>query len=263
MLRGLYTSALGMTTQMQRMDVVSNNLANVNTTAFKRDSVAAHAFSDRLAHRVDDPAVQGVLRLFSARPPIGLTASGVFIDEVFTDFSSGGLRSTEAPLDVALVGPGFFAVTVTNTDGSTQEKFSRNGAFTLAADGTLLTLNGSRVQNQGGANIVIPNGAITIDASGRVFSNDEYVDTIRVINVGNPESLRKTRGNYYTVTPETVMVAFTGQVQQGFLENSNVSAVREMVELVALSRAYEANSRMVQIHDESLGRAVNEIARRM
>ena len=262
MLRGLYTSALGMTTQMQRMDVVSNNLANVNTTAFKRDAVAAQSFSDKLAHRIDDPAVQGVLRLFGNRAAIGLTGQGVFIDEVFTNFESGGFRHTNGPLDLAIAGPGFFAVTVSNADGSVQEKLSRAGSFTLASDGTLITMNGSRVQGSGGGNIVIPNGAITIDERGRVFSNEEYVDTIRMLNVGNPESLRKTRGSYWDVTPETEMVAFTGRILQGYLENSNVSAVREMVELIALSRAYEANSRMVQIHDETLGRAVNEIARR-
>ena len=78
----------------------------------------------------------------------------------------------------------------------------------------------------------------------------------------NLESLRKTRGSYFRTTEETVMREFTGRVEQGFLENSNVAAVREMVELIALHRAYEANSRMVQIHDETLGRAVNEIARR-
>jgi flagellar basal-body rod protein FlgG len=246
---------------MQRIDVVSNNLANVNTTAFKRDAVAAQSFSNQLAHRIDDPAVQGVMRLFGNQRAVGLMNSGVFIDEVFTNFESGGIRHTAGPLDVALTGPGFFVINVINADGSTQEKLSRDGAFTLAADGTLITLNGSRVQGADG-DIVIPNGAITIDANGRIYSNGEYVDTLRTLNVGNTESLRKTRGSYWTTTPETEFIAFTGRMEQGFLENSNVSAVREMVELIALHRAYEANSRMVQIHDETLGRAVNEIARR-
>ena len=251
-----------MTTQMQRMDVVSNNIANVNTTGFKRDAVAAQDFSDRLGHRIDDPAVQGVLRLFGRNRPVGPLSQGVFIDEVFTDFATGGIRETGGPLDVALTDRGFFAVTVTNPDGSEQEKFSRDGSFTLAADGTLVTLAGSRVQGESGGSINIPIGIIIIDELGRITSNGEYVDTIRVVDFANPETLRKTRGSYWAVTEETEMVAFTGRVEQGFLENSNVSAVREMVELVALSRAYEANARMVQIHDETLGRAVNEIARR-
>jgi len=262
MLRGLYTSALGMTTQMQRMDVVSNNIANVNTTAFKRDSVAAQAFSDRLAHRINDPAVAGTLRLMSGSSPVGGLTQGVFIDEVFTDFSTGGVRETGGPLDLALSGSGFFAINVTNNDGSEQEKFTRDGSFTLAADGTLVTSMGSRVQGQGGGSINIPIGVISVDENGRIFSNDAYVDTIRVVDFDNPESLRKTRGSYFTVTEETEMADFGGRIIQGFLENSNIQAVREMVELVALSRAYEANARMVQIHDETLGRAVNEIARR-
>lgn len=262
MLRGLYTSALGMTTQQQRMDVVSNNIANVNTTGFKRDAVAAQAFSDRFSYRLHDPAVAGVLRLFGNAHFTGLMHAGVFIDEVFTDFDSGGFRETGGPLDVALTDRGFFAVTVTNADGSEQEKFQRDGAFTLAADGTLVTMTGSRVQGISGDTINIPIGIITIDDQGRIFSNNEFVDTLRIVDFSNPESLRKTRGNYWNVTPESVMVDYTGRVEQGFLENSNVNVVREMVELIALSRAYEANARMVQIHDETLGRAVNEIARR-
>ena len=261
MIRGLYTSALGMTAQMQRMDVVSNNIANVNTTGFRRDAVAAHAFSERLAHRVDDPAVAGALRLMGGGI-VGQLTPGVFIDEVFTDFSGGDFRETGGSLDLALTESGFFALTVTNPDGSEQEKFSRDGAFTLAADGTLVTMNGSRVQGQGGGSITIPVGIITIDEVGRIFSNDEYIDSIRMVDFSNPESLRKTRGSYFNVTDESEMIEYTGRVEQGFLENSNVQVVREMIELVTLSRAYEANSRMVQIHDETLGRAVNEIARR-
>ena len=262
MIRGLYTSALGMTTQMQRMDVVSNNIADVNTTGFKRDAVAAQAFTDRFAHRINAPAINGVLRLMGNARPAGFMGQGVFIDEVFTDFASGGFRETGGPLDVALTEAGFFAFTVTNPDGSEQEKFSRNGAFTLAADGTLVTMTGSRVQGIGGDPINIPLGTITIDDNGRIFSNNEYVDTIRMVNFENPTSLRKTRGEYWAVTDETEFTEYTGRVEQGFLENSNVNVVREMVELIALSRAYEANARLVTLHDETLGRAVNEIARR-
>ncbi|MCL2015713.1 MAG: flagellar hook-basal body protein [Defluviitaleaceae bacterium] len=264
MIRGLYTSALGMTTQMQRMDVVSNNIANVNTTSFKRDAVAAQAFTDRLGHRLNDPAVAGVMRLMGGggNGPIGSLGQGVFIDEVFTDFVSGGIRETGGPLDLALIDAGFFALTVTNQDGTQQEQFSRAGAFTLSADGTLIDMAGAIVQSVGGAPITVPVGIITIDQAGQVFSNEEYVDTIRIVNFENPESLRKTRGSYWIATEESEMIDFAGTVQQGFLENSNVSAVREMVELIALSRAYEANARLVQLHDETLGRAVNEIARR-
>ena len=261
MFRGLYTSAMGMTTQMQRMDVVSNNIANVNTTGFKRDAVAAHAFSDRLSYRINDPAVAGVLRLMGNARASGPMSPGVFIDEVFTDFSTGGIRQTGGPLDVALTGPGFFVFTVTNFDGTEEEKFSRNGAFTMTAEGVLTTLDGSIVQGEGGGSITIPIGTITIDENGRIFSNSEYVDTLRMVNFSNPESLRKTRGTYWRVTDESEMIDFTARVEQGFLENSNINVVREMVELIALSRAYEANARFVQIHDEIMGRAVNEIAR--
>ena len=264
MLRGLYTSALGMTTQMMRMDVVSNNIANVNTTSFKRDSVAAQAFSHRLAHRINDPAVAGVLRLLGNARPAGFMTQGLFIDEIFTDFTTGTLRETGGPLDLALTDQGFFAFTVTNPDGTISEMFSREGAFTLAADGTLVTMTGSRVQNAGGGNIVIPDGIISITDEGRIYSNDTFVDTLRMVNFTNLNALQKTRGSYWRLRDdvETEMIAYGGRVEQGFLENSNINPVQEMVQLIALHRAYEANARMVQIHDETLGQAVNEIARR-
>jgi len=262
MIRGLYTSALGMTTQMQRMDVVSNNIANVNTVGFKRDAVAAQEFSHRLSVRINDPTQANSVFRLMLNNGIGFLNQGVFIDEVFTDFRSGGIRETAGPLDVALTDTGFFAITTINNDGSETEVFSRDGSFTMGADGTLLDMAGGRVQGQGGGDIVLPVGIITIDETGQIFVNNEYVDTLRMVNFSNLESLRKTRGSYWIATPESEQIDFTGSVMQGFLENSNVNAVTEMVELVALSRAYEANSRMVQIHDETLGRAVNEIARR-
>ena len=261
MVRGLYTSAMGMTTQMQRIDVTSNNLANVNTTAFKRDGVASQAFADRLTMRLGDPVEQSVLRMMGGNNIIGTMAPGVFVDEVFTKWETGGIRATGGALDFALIGEGFFAVTATNLDESFSEFYSRDGSLTISSEGLLVTMDGARVQNLDGDNITLPNGDITIDSSGRIFVNEQYIDAIRIVNFENPESLRKTRGSFYATTEESLEIDFLGQVRQRYLENSNVDAVREMVVLIDLHRAYEANSRMVQVHDETIGKAVNDIAR--
>jgi flagellar basal-body rod protein FlgG len=245
-----------MTTQMQRMDVTTNNIANVNTAGFKRERVAAQSFTERMAMKIDDP---GKLRLMDGMR-IGQLNHGVFIDLVHTDFSAGSLRVTSGPLDLALSGPGFFMVHVEGSDGP-EERFTRDGMFTLTHENVLVTNNGDRVQGLNG-DVIVPNGEITISETGRVYSNNEYVDTLRVVNFENPQSLRQTGDNYFRVTDESVQIDFTGRIEQGLLENSNVNVVREMVEMIALARAYEANSRMVQAHDQALQLAVNQIAAR-
>ncbi|MCL2223401.1 MAG: flagellar hook-basal body protein [Defluviitaleaceae bacterium] len=256
MIRGIYTSALGMITNMQRMDVVSQNMANVNTTGHKRDHVVSHAFSDVLLARIDDPGH----RMFK-QVSVGTINPGVFIDDVFTDFSQGAFIQTGNALDMALAGQGFFVV---NLDG--EEFFTRDGAFTLA-HGTLMTADGALVQGENG-NIVLPDGYISVSDRGRIYVNDEYVTTLRFVNFSAPEglhSLRKMQDNLFRTSEHTQddhFIPFTGSVQQGFLEGSNVNIVQEMVEMITVSRAFETNSRVFTLQDGTLQRAVNDIARR-
>jgi len=251
MVRGLYTSALGMITSMQRMDVVTNNLASVNTTGFKRNHVVSHEFSDLFLHRLNDPGV----RMFGP-PMIGRINPGVFVDDVFTVFDQGPLQQTGGPLDLALMGLGFFVV------GSGEEEFfTRDGSFSIAPGGFLVTSAGARLQGVNG-DIVIPNGEIVITDDGRVMVNDEYVDTIRLASFSNLQSLRKMENNLFRTTEESVSIPFAGTVSQGFLEGSNVNIVSEMVNMITLTRHYDTNARMVQIIDGTLQNAVNDIARR-
>jgi flagellar basal-body rod protein FlgG len=241
-----------MMTQMQRMDVVTNNIANADTTGYKKDKVAAQSFTEALMHRINDPAL---LRMFK-NSPIGGLNQGVFIDEVYTDFTGGSLRQTNGPLDVAIGGQGFFVVEV---NGETL--YTRDGSFVLRSDGALIKKDGGLVQGENG-NIMLPNGAITIDENGRIFVGDDFIDQLRITDFADKTILRKLQDNYYRTIENTGTIPFEGSLSQGFLENSNVNSVKEMVEMIALSRSYETNSRMITIHDTTLGRAVNDIARR-
>jgi flagellar basal-body rod protein FlgG len=240
-----------MITQMQRMDVVTNNIANTDTTGYKKDQVASQSFTDELARRLNDPG----LRLFQNRG-VGPMGQGVFIDDVYTDFSTGSLRQTGGSLDIAINGHGFFCVDVNG-----EELYTRDGSFVLRADGALITKDGGLVQGQNGM-INLPNGSITIDETGRIIVGDQYVDTLRVTAFTDNHTLRKLHDNYYRTIGSSQMAPFTGLLTQGFLENSNVNSVKEMVEMIALSRAYETNARMISIHDQTMNRAVNDIARR-
>jgi flagellar basal-body rod protein FlgG len=240
-----------MITQMQRMDVVTNNIANADTTGYKKDQVASQSFTEMLIHRINDPGV----RMFRDNP-IGGLGHGVFIDEVYTDFTNGPMKQTHGALDIAINGRGFFVV---NVNG--EEVYTRDGSFVLRADGTLITTDGGAVQGQNG-DINLPRGVIDIDESGRIFVNEELVAQFRMIDFSDTTDLRKLQNNYYRTIEGAEAIPFEGLINQGFLESSNVNSVKEMVEMIALSRSYETNSRMITIHDTTLGRAVNDIARR-
>ncbi len=257
MIRGLYTSATGMITQMRKMDVVSNNLANADTTGFKKDSTITQSFSSELAKRLDDPKY----RLIKHNTGIGEMSLGVFVDEVYTDFSTGSFKATEAPLDVAINGEGFFVISVTDNQGETTEKYTRDGGFTLDANNTLVTKDGYKVMGEKGE-INIPNGVITIDEKGNIYSNDELIDKLSIVDFENKESLRKYGDNLYDTIDETVTKDFEGTVIQSRLETSNVNTVSEMVKMITLSRNYEANQKMIQTHDSTLGRTVGELGKK-
>jgi flagellar basal-body rod protein FlgG len=254
MIRGLYTSALGMTTNMQRMDVVSQNMANVNTTGHKRDHVVSHAFSDVMLARMNDPGIR-ILR----NAPMGKLNPGVFVDDVFTDFSQGTFMETGNTLDFALSGSGFFTVTLNG-----EELYTRDGAFTMA-NGLLMTADGALVQGENG-NIQLPDGYIIINEQGRIYVNEEYVDTLKLSNFTNEglHGLRKMQDNLYRASEHTqgTEIPFSGTIKQGYLEGSNVNIVNEMVEMISISRSYETNARIFTLQDGTLQRAVNDIARR-
>lgn len=258
MIRGLYTSAIGMMTQMQKMDVVSNNIANTDTTGFKKDTAVVRSFSEELSKRLDDPKY----RLIKFNSGIGEMSLGVFVDQVYTDFSSGTYEETNGNLDCAIDGEGFFVINAVDANGNAVERYTRDGAFTLDAENNLRTSEGNYVVGEGGANINIPNGIIDIRKDGGIYSNDEFVDRIRIVDFTNKETLRKVGDNLYEAVQESQQQDFTGNIVSGRLEGSNVNPVQEMVKMIALARNYEANQKMVQTHDSTLNRAVNDIARK-
>ena len=256
MIKGLYTSALGMTTMMRKMHVTADNIANANTTAFKKDKVATRSFTEELLKRLDDPGDKPYHDV-----PVGRISQGVFIDDIYTDFTSGGFRKTAAPLDLAIAGNGFFCVSFADRAGQSAEMYTRDGSFTLGGDGLLLTKDGNPVLGRNGM-IRIPPGHITIGEDGGIFSNDEYIDTLKMTGFADKHELRKRENNLFEATNRAMQTDFDGVIHAGFLENSNVSPVYEMTDMITTSRAFEANQRMITIHDAILNRMVNEIGRR-
>ena len=255
MIRGLYTSALGMTTQMNKMDVVANNIANMDTTGFKKDKVVTRSFTEELMKRLGDQS--DILRTV----PVGGMSMGLFVDDIYTDFRNGSLRSTGAPLNLAIVGEGFFVIMAENANGVMEEKYSRDGSFTLDAGRVLMTKLGQRVMGLNGE-IMIPDGEIAINSNGEIYSDDEYIDTLRLQSFSDLHSLRKYKDNLYNITEQSQPIPFAGIIEQGFVENSNANSVNEMLDMITTARLYDANQRMITAHDTILQRVSNDIGRK-
>ncbi|HQE05867.1 MAG: flagellar basal-body rod protein FlgF [Tepidanaerobacteraceae bacterium] len=255
MIRGLYTGASGMLAEMARTDVISNNMANVNTTAFKKDRTIFRAFPEMNIHRIHDPVPAGLDKVVDPRPFIGMMGTGVMLDEVNTDFNQGHLITTSNPLDLAIRGEGFFQV-------QTPEgiRYTRDGSFSLSSNGYLVTKEGYYVLGENGPLQLLQTGDITISQQGEVFVNDEYIDRLNIVTFADLNQLQKQGDNLYftDAVPEPLQDA---DVVQGALEGSNISIVAEMVDLISAFRAYEANQKVIQTHDTTLDRAINDVGR--
>ncbi|WP_422447932.1 flagellar basal-body rod protein FlgF [Thermoanaerobacterium sp. DL9XJH110] len=254
MLRGLYTSASGMLANMERTDVISNNIANVGTTGFKKDRVIMRAFPEMALYRLDDPETVPPGKPVDWRPFIGVLGTGVTVDEINTNFSQGPIKTTSNPLDLAIEGEGFFEVLT-----GEGVRYTRDGSFTLDRDGFLVTREGYYVLGENGPIALGRSGDITINERGEIFSDGNFVARLVVVAFPQQAPPAKQGDNLYVSAAQPLPAQ--ARIIQGALEGSNVNSVSEMVDLITAFRAYEANQKAVQAADETLGKAVNDIAR--
>lgn len=281
MIRGWFTGASGMRAQQWGMDTVANNLANVNTTGFKREEAAFKAFPELLVRRMDDDGVS--LNPFGssdAAPIVGKLGTGVELNELYTNFDQGPLRETSSDFDFALEGNGFFAV-----DTPYGERYTRNGSFQLGVEGLLVTKDGFPVMGENGP-IQIKANNFKVDESGRVWVNaaisdepdvlvsrennqweqTELLDTIKVVDFGLDRYLEKQGSSLWSASEtsgpaQVIQGEDRPKVVQGFIEMANVNPVTEMVRMIEINRAYEANQKVIQAHETALGTLVNQVAR--
>lgn len=255
MIRGLYTSGWSMMAIQKKMDVVSNNLANVSTNGYKKDTIVFEAFPDMLAKRINDTK--------STLNPSGVPGKmqlGSDVGEVFTYFSQGQLNKTDNGFDMALAGSdkAFFTVNVKDADGNAKEYYTRDGSFTVGTGGKLMTKDGYEVMGQKGP-IVVANGDFTVEPDGTLVQNGAIIDKLAIKEFSDTKTLRKFGSNLVEKTGESQEQNFSGTVQQGFVELSNVNVIREMVDMITVMRSYEANQKILQAQDGTLEKAVNEI----
>ena len=253
MLRSLYTAATGMIAQQQQMDVTSNNIANVNTTSFKKNRAE---FKDLLYQELNFSSRQVSENV---NKPVGIQVGlGTKISAINTLFTQGSLKETGNNLDLAITGKGFFKVVLANGE----EAYTRDGNFKVDSNGTLVTSNGLILQPE----LTIPENTVVVNIGkdGTVTANlgDNSIIEVGQISLYdfiNPAGLHKLGGNIYTETENSGISTESipglngvGSLEQGFLEASNIELVTEMTDLITGQRAYEANSKTIKTADEML-----------
>lgn len=224
--RGLYIAASGMLSEMQRQDLIANDLANASTPGYKADRTAQHSFAEMLLANRQTGA------------PVGSLGSGVSITRQVTDFSAQAVRDTGEPLDFAITGDGFFGVQT--EDG---QRFTRNGRFMADGNGRLTDQMGNLVVGRDG-------NPITVGADGTV-------DPGR-LGVFDVQNARKAGEGLFTGAAGGPAGA---QVRSGALESSGVDAARTMVDMIASLRAFEAGQRVITTIDSTLQKAANDVGR--
>ena len=257
MLKGLYTAYTGMINEQHRMDTMTNNLANASTVGFKKEGATSQSFDDILTVKIKDQSVglQNVQR-------IGTNNPGVKIGENYTDYTQGSFRVTDNTYDLALGGEGFFAIEYTNKAGETSTMYTRAGQFTLNRDGYLVNENGDYVlgtQNQRIRLNTLQDSEIS--SNGTITQNGVDVARIQVTDFEDYNYLEKFGETYYRPVEGARTVQTGATVNSGYLEMSNVQVVSEMVNLIAITRAYESNQKIIQTYDDTLDVAVNQLGR--
>lgn len=256
MVRGLYTAYTGMSNEQKRLDIISNNLANAATVGYKEDNVTSQSFDNVLTLKIKDAS-----EAYNDRP-IGTMSPGVKLGEVYTDFGQGSLRQTSNTYDLALEGSGFFTLDVTDKAGNVSTQYTRNGSFTMTKDGHIVDASGNHLMGESGE-IQIPTDAanVVVDSNGAIYADGVYVDTLKITDFENYDYLIKSGDTMYQALDGATEKISSASVNQGYTEQSNVNVVSEMVKMITITRAYEANQKVIQSVDKTLDLAANSVGR--
>ena len=245
---GMYISAEGAAVQAQRLEVIANNLANADTAGFKQD---VPTFQARFAEAIQKGQAQ------SGDRSINDIGGGVKVMNIATDYSMGDMKRTGNDLDLAINGKGFFQIK--GDDG--KQYLSRAGDFAMDTQGRLVTQNGHRpvLDQQGGEIQLAPNVPWSISPDG--FINQ--AGSIHAIGMSQPDSfdeLVKVGNNLFKPTGSVKPLELAERnVRQGFLETSGANPVRQMMAMIETTRAFEANSRMIQNQDSMMGTLISRV----
>lgn len=279
MANGMWTAAAGAAVQAQNLDVIANNLANSDTPSFKKDIPTFKEYLatvEREHEAMDIP--RGHIKDKDFYPLDGRDESYVIMDGTTTNYSQGGLRVTQRQLDLALDGPGLLEVST-----PMGIRYTRDGALKVAADGKLVNSDGFPVLSASTAAGAAPaareinlrdKGAhFQINAAGEIYSEDNLIARLSVLEAQEPKHLKKAGGQLYLLsepppvpfappTPGAGMIqASRTLVRQGVLETSNVNPIEEMTNMIKANRLFEHDLKSLKTYGEMMGKEVNEVGK--
>jgi flagellar basal-body rod protein FlgF len=243
MIKGIYASGAGLQPRTTRLEVLANNIANVNTTGFKKDNLFIEAMKDAgLSHSQEEGELKGLE------------------SRQFIDFSEGSFVETKNPLDFAIQGRGFFVV-----ETPQGIRYTRNGNFSLAIDGTVVNGQGYPLLGTTGK-IQVPepqklaDHSISVNQHGDISFGSLTLGKMRIADFENLNQLKKEGTSLFVTAAEEKPVNLDTHgtvLRQGYLEESNVEGIHEMIELVELTRSFETDQRTIQAQDSTLERAMD------
>ncbi len=251
MIRGMYMGAMGMLNDMFKLDMIANNLANVDTAGYKRDRAAFKTYLEGMLVSILPSIYRGRKEV-----PIGKLEGAVVLDEVRPDLSQGSVVYTGNPYDLAISGSGFFAI-----EKNGQVLFTRAGNFKRDFAGYLVTNDGGYVLDEKGSKIKIEDGWKISDDGTIRDEKGKAVAKIAIYDFTNPEKLQKVGYTYFKQTKESgkPQKALSG-IMVGYIEKSNVNALREMVNMIKALRHFEISQRTITTSDQLLDRLFNSVA---
>jgi flagellar basal-body rod protein FlgF len=264
--KGIYTALSGSLAQALKIDTIANNIANVNTTGFKRDQ---QTFNEYLTAMEKQPEVIQVPRVPASIESFydmnGGDKSFVNAAGTYTNFEQGSLKSTGGKLDVAIDGKGFFEVSTPSG-----VLLTRAGNFTVDGNGQLVTKDGHSVLLEGANELpadqrtvrLTGQGQAYISDAGEVFEGERKLGKLSLVQVNNPDSLQKVGGNNYgfktNMTPDVQAIA-QPSLKQGFVELSNVNIVNEMTDMITAQRVFEGTQKAIQTYDSMADKLINVV----
>lgn len=257
MINGYYSATGGMVTQFNRLNVISNNLANINTAGYKQDDIIIGDYERIFSEKRDSLPLENNTKEAAKFINRALNKVPIVVEE-YTKFDIGNLQKTGNPLDLALKQKNAF-FSVKTSDG---EKLTRAGNFSIDSNGYLVTKDGFQVLDNKNKPIKLnPSYPITINQNGEIYQNHELIGTLKIVKIDNLNTLKKIGNNLFDFIPGSEIIDSKNSVLQGFLEKSNVNPVREMTNLIETNRLVEAYQKVMTTFMDDLNRdAIEKLA---
>lgn len=264
--KGIFTALSGAMAQSQRLDTIANNIANSNTTSFKKDQ---QVFKEYLTAHEKPPEVIQAPRVPASIETFYDMQSGDrgYVDTAgtYTSFEQGAMKPTGSPLDFGLKGDGFFEVLTPQGP-----QLTRNGIFRISQNGQLVTKEGFPVLREGlgqpaGSRVInVQSANLTVSQNGDIYEGGQQVGRLSLVTVAEKEGLQKMGTSLYALKPnyqQQLTAANEVEVQQGFLEGSNVNIIQEMTDMISATRTFESTQKAIQAFDQMNQKLVNDIPR--